>query len=67
MSEEKHCTCWNDPCDPEECGGTVQEFIDGGCQKTLFRDMQGDTDWREWLEYVYDWKQKKGEVKEDGR
>ena len=61
MSEEKlkHCPCYDDPCDPELCAGSVKEFVDGNCLKSLYRDMQGDIDWREWVDYVIDKKVKK--------
>lgn len=53
MSDKtKRCPCWNDPCDPEGCNGSVQEFAEGKCRQLLARDMSGNTEWREWVEYA---------------
>lgn len=24
----KRCPCWGDPCDPEGCNGTVEEYLE---------------------------------------
>ena len=67
MSEvNRRCPCWNDPCDPEICNGTVQEFLKGKCLKILHRDMLGNKEWRDWVEYslteAYQEEQEKAEI-----